>query len=328
MFDAIALPRHAGPALPLPTVLAPATPAPMFARVAGGAQALVPGVPAGDGAAPPPAPIFDRLVASDLVTRAVRRARWTLAAASLQALVIAAVLTGSAHAHDRRARDTIVEIAIVVPRATRARSVPPPPPPPPISAARTGAGTARPKVASAPRPIPPMAIVQPREVRPTMKAPDPAEPREDAGEGDGGAEGGVVGGVVGGVPGGVIGGVVGAETLSDQPAARRGGEIEDAPQYASAGFRRPAERDPGCLRRAIRVPRELAGYVSGQVVLKFAVGRDGAVGRIEVMAGEPDGRIVEAIAQALRACAWVPGADARGIPVALWVILPLRFEAT
>jgi protein TonB len=32
-----------------------------------------------------------------------------------------------------------------------------------------------------------------------------------------------------------------------------------------------------------------------------------------------------AIVRALAACRWRPGADARGQPIALWVILPIRF---
>ena len=65
---------------------------------------------------------------------------------------------------------------------------------------------------------------------------------------------------------------------------------------------------------------------TGPVTVKFAVGRDGAVGRIEVLAALPDRRIETAIVRALTTCRWRPGADASGQPIALWVILPIRFE--
>jgi protein TonB len=41
----------------------------------------------------------------------------------------------------------------------------------------------------------------------------------------------------------------------------------------------------------------------------------------------PDARIGTAIWQAVQACRWVPGADAQGKPVSIWVILPIRFTA-
>jgi protein TonB len=62
------------------------------------------------------------------------------------------------------------------------------------------------------------------------------------------------------------------------------------------------------------------------VTVKFAVRRDGSVGQVEVLGDLPDRRIEAAILRALGACRFSPGADARGEPIALWVVMPLRFE--
>jgi outer membrane biosynthesis protein TonB len=78
---------------------------------------------------------------------------------------------------------------------------------------------------------------------------------------------------------------------------------------------------------SIRLPADLAGYAAGQVVVKFAVARDGTVGLAQLMTPVPDQRIFEAIRRALASCRWRPGSDAQGQPVTLWVILPLRFAA-
>lgn len=101
----------------------------------------------------------------------------------------------------------------------------------------------------------------------------------------------------------------------------------EAPQYVTSGFRSPAEAVPGCVGRSVRLPHDLAGYAAGQVVVKFAVGRDGRVGLTRLMTPVPDPRIFEAIRQALESCRWRAGTDAQGQPATLWVVLPLRFAA-
>jgi len=98
-------------------------------------------------------------------------------------------------------------------------------------------------------------------------------------------------------------------------------------QWASAGFRRPAEESPGCVGRSIRLPPDLAGFVSGQLTVKFAVGASGEIRQVMLMADVPDQRILRAIENALRSCRFRPGADERGRSIAIWVILPIRFEA-
>jgi protein TonB len=204
------------------------------------------------------------------------------------------------------------------------RAVPrPPPPAAPAAAARPAA--ARKAVGSsaatvAARPRAPLALVQPREISDVMKPPDPAEPLEDYGDVADGVEGGVVGGIPGYVPD--------AADSSGASAVARGADvIEEAPQYATTGFRPPQEAQPGCVRGAIRLPAALTGYVSAPVVVKFAVTRTGAIGAFQVMSQVADPRIGEVIRQALLACRWTPGADAQGRATTLWVVMPFRFEA-
>jgi protein TonB len=140
-----------------------------------------------------------------------------------------------------------------------------------------------------------------------MKPPDPNEPPEPEYDTGGAGEGeGVVGGVVG---------------------ARPSNEIEDAPAFATAGYRKPTMAEPGCVQRTVRIPPQLAGFVSGPITVKFAIRPDGQPSHFEVMTAVPDARIGNAIWQAVQSCRWVPGADARGKPVSIWVILPIRFTA-
>jgi protein TonB len=258
--------------------------------------------------------LFSAVMRRDAGRRAARRGTFALAASALQAAVVggAVLLSDLLAAHAQEEVAVPVEIVPVrMPRA--APRAPPPPPAAPPGFRR--AGPARPRPPGA-EPLPPAALVQPREVAPEMRMPGPDEPSEDLEWAY--AEGGE----------GVVGGIVGAAAWNREELAGRGRgeEIVDAPQYATAGFRRPAEAEPGCLRRSIRLPSELAGYVSGPVTVKFAVGRDGSVGAVQIL-GQTDPRIAGAIQGALRACRWLPGADARGQPVSLWVILPLRFES-
>jgi protein TonB len=115
---------------------------------------------------------------------------------------------------------------------------------------------------------------------------------------------------------GVIGGV------ATPPAP----SIEDAPAYATAGFKKPTMESPGCVQRTIRLTQDMLDYVKGPVTVKFAVLRDGTPSRFEVMTPNTHDRIAAAIWQAVRDCKWVAGADAQARATNIWVILPLRFN--
>ncbi|HYG66554.1 MAG TPA: energy transducer TonB [Anaeromyxobacteraceae bacterium] len=257
--------------------------------------------------------MFDRIVhVAGVGARAARRVPWTAGAAAAQgALVATIIVVGAAPLAAPEPELPTVEVRILAPPL--APRAPAAVVPASVAAAVRRIAAARPGVRMV-KPPPPSALIQPREVAAEMRMPAPDEPIEaidvDAIAGDG--DEGVIGGWAAPVP--------------EEPR-RAGDEIEEAPQYATAGFRRPAELEPGCIARAIRLPPELAGFVSGPITVRFAVGRDGRVGRIELLTPAPDRRIEVAIQRALQGCGWRPGTDPRGVPLALWVVMPIRFES-
>jgi protein TonB len=233
--------------------------------------------------------------------------------------MIAAVLVGSAHLASRRPPPLpAVEVQII--RSAPRRAYAPPAAPAVLSAARRAALAPRPGVRTY-KPPPPSALVQPRLVAEEMRLPAADEPVEEIDPAALAADGeGVVGGFAGVVP----------ASFGERPAAAApaGDAVEDAPRWVTTGFRKPVEAEPGCVAAAIRLPADLAGFVSQRITVKFAVGRDGSIGRVEILGELPDRRIETAILRALGSCRWRPGADARGEAIALWVILPIRFEGT
>jgi protein TonB len=257
--------------------------------------------------------LFETMVVQQAGRRVAMRGAWTAAAAAFQAAFVTSLVLLTAFLAARERPAPPVEVQLV--RTVYRRPAPPPPAALPMAARRAPAG---PRLAGATvKARPPAVLIQPREIAETMKAPDPAEPIEEYDlEYAEGAEGGVVGGVPGYVP----------EGTGDGDGGDAGG-IMEAPRYVSSGFRAPAEVRPGCVGSSVRLPHDLAGFAAGQVVVKFAVGRDGSVGLARLMTPVPDSRIFEAIRQALASCRWRPGSDAQGQPVTLWVVLPLRFAA-
>ncbi len=226
--------------------------------------------------------------------RVARRGAWLMGSTALQTFLVFAIITISAKIGAKVIEDKVVDVKFV-------KMAPPPPPPPPPAPRRT---TPKPKTET-PRKPPsnPMAMVQPKDVPAELKPPDPNEkPEEEDVGSDEGVEGGVVGGVVGGTP-----------------------SVEEAPQYMMAGFRKPVEAQPGCVKSSMRVPPSLQGFISGPITVKFAVQRDGSIGQVQIMSQVPDARIGDVIRQGLASCRWVPGADAQGRPVSIWVIMPIRF---
>jgi protein TonB len=84
---------------------------------------------------------------------------------------------------------------------------------------------------------------------------------------------------------------------------------------------------PRCVENNVRIPRELAGFISGPITVKFAIGRDSAPSRFEVITNNVPDRIASIIWAAVQECKWIAGADPQGRPTNIWVILPLRFTA-
>jgi protein TonB len=246
--------------------------------------------------------VFDEVTKTQGGKQAARRATYVLGSTVFQGVLVVALISASAYIK----AEVIDEPKTVDVKFVKTAPPPPPPPPaPPPPAARKRPPDQKPRT-DLPKPPPPQALIQPQDIQAEMKPPDPNEPPEpeydygDAAEGEG-----------------VIGGVVGAQAPS----------IEDAPAFASAGYRKPAMAEPGCVGRAVRVPRELSGYVSGPITVKFAIGRDGQPSRFEALTALPDPRIGNAIWQAVQSCRWVPGSDPQGRPTSIWVVLPIRLTS-
>jgi periplasmic protein TonB len=316
MFEAILAVE--APAAPLPEAAVPVH-APERARSLFGSVEGVPdagGPPPGgaelapSGAAPPG---FDAIGRRDLAARLRRRASWAVAAGIVEAGAVfgAGAVAAAVAAPVEEVRWVEVQLKPAFPRAAgRPRAPALPGAPAAVARARPPAGV------RTVRPPPPSALLQPREVVAEMKAPAPGEPVEAWEAGDA-----VAGGAVGAADEGVIGGVA---ALAAREAAEA--EVEDAPRWATDGFRKPAEAEPGCVARAVRLPPELAGFTSA-ITVRFAVLASGAVDRLEVLGDVPDRRIAAAVGRAVRGCRWRPGADVQGRPVAIWVVLPIRFES-
>jgi TPR repeat protein len=97
------------------------------------------------------------------------------------------------------------------------------------------------------------------------------------------------------------------------------------PEYAGPGTLRPSLRDPSCVERAVAVPAEYRGS-TGSVMVKVAVDQNGAPGLVHALAPVPD-PIFSAVADAVRRCAWSPGAGDDGRPATLWTTLTVRIES-
>jgi periplasmic protein TonB len=246
--------------------------------------------------------VFDEVTKQEGGKQAAKRAGYVFGSTVFQVLLVAAIISASAAIKAKVIDEPVVPVTIV----RQATPPPPPPPPAPPPAARKRPPSEKPRT-DLPKPPPPQALLQPKEVQEQMKAPDPNEPPEPEYDyGDAAAGEGVVGGVVGGAP-------------------QAKNEIEDAPAFATAGYRKPQMAQAGCVQNAVRVPRELAGFVSGPVQVKFAIAKDGTPTRFETLTSVPDRRIAEEIWKAVQSCKWVAGADAQGRPTSIWVILPIRF---
>lgn len=97
-----------------------------------------------------------------------------------------------------------------------------------------------------------------------------------------------------------------------------------APEYAGPGTLRPSLRDPSCVERRLAVPTEYRGS-TGSAIVKLAVDQNGAPGLVHALAPVPDA-ILSAVSDAVRACAWSPGAGDDGRPATLWTTLTVRIE--
>jgi len=246
--------------------------------------------------------VFDEVTKREGGKRAARKSAYLAGSTAFQVGFLALLIFASEKIRSAVVDQGPVEVKFV-------KTAPPPPPPPPPAPPRPKSAPKPPSDAPKAKPPPPTAMIQPRDVKEEIKLPDPSEkpePVPDYGDDEGG-EGGVVGGVVGAPPAG-------------------GGGIEDAPQYATAGWRPPAMKVKNCVQNSVRIPRDLTGIVSS-VVVKFGVKPNGQPYAFSILGQVPDKRIEQAVWNAISQCDWIPGADAAGRPVAIWVTFPLRFSA-
>jgi hypothetical protein len=241
--------------------------------------------------------------------------------------VVVALLYGRPTPRRPAGRAAATLAAATLPPAARADAPPPlaprEPASPAVSAAAPAAGPAR---ADAPTPPPALATATTARPRPPARS-RPAAPAKTAAP-PAPEDGGPV--KVGSFSMVDLGGPTAEPSAQEsipapaaQPVAQPAGG-DDAPQFATAGFRKPQLAQPGCVQRNVRLPRGAAPPAS--VTLKFAVASDGTVGLFEVLGATPDRRVTDALWTAVRGCGFVPGADAQGRPTRLWVLLPIRFD--
>ncbi len=263
--------------------------------------------------------MFDEVTKRGGGKRAARRGAFLLGSTALQGLLVLALVTLSARLAVRVVEGPLVPVKIV-------RPAPAPPPPAPAPARKESAPRPRPKPRPAiQRPLPrPTEMAQPKELPAKVEPTHPAEPPEPK-QARTPAEG-VTGGVNGGIEGGVVGGVVGSQAPRLPPGAGVGAGVEGGPAYPTTGYQKPAQARRNCVQSSVRIPRDLAGFVSSAPVLvQFAIRPDGTPTRFTLKTPVPDPRIEQALWNAIRQCPWIPGKDARGVPVSVWVIMPFRF---
>jgi protein TonB len=255
--------------------------------------------------------VFDDVTKRQRAGRAARRARYVLGACVAQ-IVAAALLAAWGVFSPSVDERPPLPVVIVRPPKVAAHAAPSVAPPAPARRASTPA----PKP-EAPRPAPPPpAVVQPRQVAPEPPAPEPPPAAVAATPGaDVAGEGPATDGAHSDEPG-VAGGGAGATA---------GAPVGDGPVHPTSGYRRAQLERRSCIAESIRVPPDLRRLVNGVVMVKFAVGADGAVSLFEVVGDAPDPRIASAIWQAIQACRFLAGADPQGRPTKLWVLMPIRF---
>lgn len=88
---------------------------------------------------------------------------------------------------------------------------------------------------------------------------------------------------------------------------------------AGPGWLRPALRDPHCVERTLEVPEGYGGG-SAAATVRLAVDGAGVASQVHPLAPLPE-QVLAAVAEAVRRCAWRPGADPDGRIVPEWTTL-------
>jgi hypothetical protein len=90
-------------------------------------------------------------------------------------------------------------------------------------------------------------------------------------------------------------------------------------------FSRPAEKVEGCFTQSMRLPREVVERLPQRVEVLFTVAEDGSVKNVRTDASA-NPILATQIRGGLSRCAWTAAADAAGVPMAVVVSMPVRFE--
>jgi hypothetical protein len=106
--------------------------------------------------------------------------------------------------------------------------------------------------------------------------------------------------------------------LAASPAA----PADSAPIFGTVGFVRPVALDPGCILDGLH--RTVGPPYDEVVRVKFAVMADGTMGGIEFYGDVPT-HVVNSVRRAAKACTFKPGTRADGTPVAMWMVLPVKY---
>jgi TonB family protein len=94
---------------------------------------------------------------------------------------------------------------------------------------------------------------------------------------------------------------------------------------AREGAQKARPATPGCVIASLRLPRDIADVGGESASVKFAVDETGQVSQFSYLAGPADSRLSNAIWAAVQRCQWVPGTNAQGRPITLWVTMPIKF---
>jgi hypothetical protein len=97
---------------------------------------------------------------------------------------------------------------------------------------------------------------------------------------------------------------------------------DSAPIIGTVGFVRPNLIDPSCIVANLR--RTAGPPYDGVVRVKFAVLADGTMGSFEAYGDVPD-YVARSVRQVAEGCTFKPGTRADGTPVAMWMVLPIKY---
>lgn len=106
-------------------------------------------------------------------------------------------------------------------------------------------------------------------------------------------------------------------------AAATPAPADSNPVFGTVGYVRPVLQDPGCIVAGLR--RTVGPPYDHVVRVKFAVLADGTMGPIEPYGDVPPA-VVRGIQRAAEDCRFKPGTRADGTPVAMWMVLPIRYQ--